>query len=305
MLKALILADTTMSTLIPSFATHPVDALLEMGAYEYLWQQPSTTTKRLAELFVSHPDQRPSDLVDREDAERSAQEVIAHFKKRGVGSYEVVLNGSSNYPAGLRDAKDPIELFYYQGALDLLRTPRRVAVVGTRNVSHEGAARTRRLVRELVKHEFTVVSGLAQGVDTMAHKTAIESGGKTIAVIGTPISEFYPRENVDLQRLIASEFLVVSQVPVLRYKSQTPQWNRLFFPERNKTMSALTNATIIVEAGETSGTLIQAKAALEQKRKLFILESNFYNPAISWPEKYERLGAKRVRDFDDILRELT
>jgi len=293
-----------MSNLISSPAL-PIDTLLEMGAYEYLWQQPSTTTKRLAELFVSHPDQRPSDLVERDIAERSAQEVLAHFKKRGIESYDIIVHGSADYPAGLRDAKDPIELFYFQGALELLKAPRRVAVVGTRNVSPEGASRTRRLVRELIKHDFTVVSGLAQGVDTMAHKTAIECGGKTIAVIGTPISEFYPRENVDLQRMLAAEFLVISQVPVLRYKSQTPQWNRLFFPERNKTMSALTNATIIVEAGETSGTLIQAKAALEQNRKLFILESNFHNSAISWPAKYEKLGAKRVRDFDDILRELT
>jgi DNA processing protein len=286
-------------------STHAVDALIEMGAYEYLWQQPSTTTKRLADLFVSHPEQRPSDLVAKEDAQRSADEVLEHFKKRGVRSYNIALHGSEEYPCGLRDAKDPIELFYYQGDLSLVRAERRVAVVGTRNLSADGAARTRRLVRQLVQHDFTVVSGLAQGVDTAAHTTAIEFGGKTIAVIGTPISESYPRENIELQRIIASKFLLISQVPVLRYKSQTPQWNRLFFPERNKTMSALTNATIIVEAGETSGTLIQARAALEQKRKLFILESNFHNTAISWPAKYEKLGAKRVRDFDDILRELT
>lgn len=293
-----------MSTLLSSPATDSVDALLEMGAYEYLWQQPSTTTKRLAELFVSHPNHRPSDLVDVADAERCSLEVANHLQKRGIESYGVVVNGTPQYPAGLRDAKDPIELFYYQGSLEHLKAERRVAVVGTRKISPEGAARTRRLVRELIRHDFTVVSGLAQGVDAMAHNTAIECGGKTVAVIGTPISEYYPRENINLQRLIASEFLVVSQVPVLRYKSQGPTWNRLFFLERNKTMSALTNATIIVEAGETSGTLVQAKAALDQKRKLFILESNFHNPAISWPAKYEKLGAIRVRDFDDILREL-
>jgi DNA processing protein len=97
----------------------------------------------------------------------------------------------------------------------------------------------------------------------------------------------------------------VSQVPVLRYKSQGPNWNRLFFPERNKTMSALTEATIIVEASETSGTLIQARAALDQGRKLFILESNFGNSAITWPAKYEKLGAIRVREFADIERQFS
>ncbi|MDR5671504.1 DNA-protecting protein DprA, partial [Burkholderia cenocepacia] len=97
---------------------------------------------------------------------------------------------------------------------ELAESPRRVAVVGTRKVSPEGAARTRKLVRALVEHDFTVVSGLAQGVDTIAHETAISCGGRTIAVIGTPISETYPPQNVDLQRRIAEEFLVVSQVPV-------------------------------------------------------------------------------------------
>jgi DNA processing protein len=168
-------------------------------------------------------------------------------------------------------------------------------------VSEEGAARTRKLVKLLVENDFTIVSGLAHGVDTIAHQTAIAAGGRTIAVIGTPISEVYPKENASLQRQIASEFLLVSQVPVLRYKAQRPNVNRFFFPERNKTMSALTQATVIVEASETSGTLIQARAALDQGRMLFILESNFKNPAITWPEKFEKLGAIRVRDFEDIL----
>src|SRR5690606_35708634 len=107
--------------------------------------------------------------------------------------------------------------------------------------------------------------------------TAIAHDGRTIAVIGTPISEVYPKENKDLQRHIASNYLLVSQVPLLRYKSQGAHINRFFFPERNKTMSALSDATIIVEASETSGTLTQARAALDQGRKLFILESNFHN----------------------------
>ena len=83
-----------------------------------------------------------------------------------------------------------------------------------------------------------------------------------------------------------------------------PSVNRLFFPERNITMSALTQATVIVEAGETSGTLIQARAAFKQGRKLFILDSNFQNPKLTWPRRFEEQGAIRVRDFDDILSNL-
>lgn len=289
----------------PEFLAHkPVNTRAEMGAYEYLWRQPNTSTKKLAELFEANPGQLPSELVDDEAAESTASEVVAQLTKRGIRRFGVRINGTPDYPSGLRDATEPIELLYFLGSWELAEAPRRVAVVGTRKITPEGAARTRKLVRALVEHDFTIVSGLAQGVDTIAHQTAIESGARTIAVIGTPISEVYPRENADLQRRIASEFLLVSQVPVLRYKAQGPNGNRLFFPERNKTMSALTDATIIVEASETSGTLIQAKAALDQGRKLFILESNFHNQAITWPARFEKLGAIRVREFEDIRREL-
>jgi DNA processing protein len=178
-------------------------------------------------------------------------------------------------------------------------------VVGTRTPTQEGIARTRKLVKELVKDNFTVVSGLAAGIDTAVHRTAIDAGGRTIAVIGTPLSSSYPRDNVELQREIARDFLVISQVPVKRYERQDYRRNRLFFPERNITMSALTEATIIVEAGETSGTLIQARAALQQGRKLFILDSCFRNKRLNWPQKYAEEGAIRVMDYDDIRQHLS
>lgn len=290
----------------PEFLAHkPVDTRMEIGAYEHLWQQPNTSTKRIAELFGSNPGRLPSEMVDEVTARRVADQVMQEFSKRGIRQFGVRIHGTYDYPERLRDATEPVEFLYFLGSWELAEAPRRVAVVGTRKISDDGVARTRKLVRALIKHDFTVVSGLAQGVDTVAHETAIAEGGRTIAVIGTPISEVYPKENCDLQRRIASEYLVVSQVPVLRYRSQSPNWNRFFFPERNKTMSALTEATIIVEASETSGTLIQAKAALAQGRKLFILESNFHNPSISWPAKFEKLGAIRVREFEDIQRELT
>lgn len=282
----------------------PVDTTQELGAYEHLWQQPNVSTKKLAELFERNPGRLPSELVDEATAFRVANEVISHLQSRGIRRFGIRVHGTVDYPDRLRDATEPIEILYFLGSWELAEAPRRVAVVGTRQVSEEGAARTRKLVRGLVEKDYTIVSGLAEGVDTIAHETAIECGGRTIAVIGTPISEVYPKKNIELQRRIASDYLLVSQVPVLRYNAQGPRGNRLFFPERNKTMSALSQATIIVEAGETSGTLIQAKAALDQKRRLFILESNFRNRALTWPAKFEKLGAIRVRDLDDILREL-
>jgi DNA processing protein len=156
-----------------------------------------------------------------------------------------------------------------------------------------------------VQDNIVIVSGLAKGIDTAAHTTAIENERFTIGVIGTPLNRYYPLENQELQNSIASHHLLISQVPFSRYLRQTYRENRLFFPERNITMSALTDATIIVEAGETSGTLIQAKAALEQGRKLFILENNFLNPALTWPKKYQEKGAIRIKDYDEIRKHLS
>jgi DNA processing protein len=151
--------------------------------------------------------------------------------------------------------------------------------------------------KALVEKGFAVVSGLAAGIDAAAHTAAIEAGGQTIAVIGTPLGVHYPKENEPLQRRIADKYLLISQVPVLRYASQHVPQNKLFFPERNITMSALTEATIIVEA---SGTLTQARAALQQGRKLFILDSCFERTDITWPASYAKKGAIRVRELSDI-----
>lgn len=103
---------------------------------------------------------------------------------------------------------------------------------------------------------------------------------------------------------MADEFLVISQVPIIRYSRQTWQGNRLFFPERNATMSALTEATVIVEAGNTSGTLIQARHAIQQGRKLFILDSCFRNSELTWPAQYLESGAIRISEFEEILAHL-
>ena len=186
----------------------------------------------------------------------------------------VRIHGAGECLGKLRDAAHSVELFYYKGWWDLARS-RSVAIIGSRKASPEGLARTRRLARELVANGFTIVSGLAAGIDREAHETAIGRDGRTIAVIGTPLSHCYPKENATLQRCIADNFLLISQVPLMRYESQDYRINRRFFPERNVTMSALTEATIIVEASDTSGALIQARAALMQGRKLFVLDSCF------------------------------
>lgn len=286
------------------FEARAVSPLRELGAYEALWEAPDASFKTLSERFAERPGAVPSDFVPEGKAAECADFVLKRFEQAEVKRFGVRVHGAGDYPDRLRDAAHPIELLYYQGWWDLIDS-RCIAVVGSREASAEGIARTRKLVRALVEDGYTIVSGLAAGVDTAAHETALEAGGRTIAVIGTPLSHSYPRENAKLQRQLADEYLVISQVPVSRYEKQDWRRNRSFFPERNVTMSALTVATIIVEAGETSGTLYQARAAVAQQRKLFILDSCFRNPKLTWPQRYAEKGAIRVKEYDDIRRHLS
>ena len=280
-----------------------VSPFREMGAYEALWSNPKTTFKSLSQKFAQHPGKLPSCFVDRKEAQECAEFVKQRFEDAKIGRFGVRVYGIGEYPERLRDAAYPIELLYYQGWWDLVNS-RSVAVVGARIPSREGLVRTKRLTRALVADDFTVVSGLAIGVDRMAHETAVEENGRTVAVIGTPLSHAYPKENEALQRYIAKHFLLISQVPVKRYESQDFRLNRNFFPDRNITMSALTEATVIVEAGERSGTLVQARAALQQGRKLFILDSCFRNPRLTWPARFAGKGAIRVKDYNDVRQHL-
>ena len=275
----------------------------ELGAYEALWAQEGTSYKSLAAMFSDQKGSVPSDFVSPADAEKHARLALGAINNAGISHFGIRVHGAGEYPARLRHAENPVELLYFQGNWDIVTT-RSVAVVGTRHPSSEGEKRAAKLTRLLVERGFTVVSGLAQGIDTIAHKTAIEAGGQTIAIAGTPITNVYPAQNAALQKQIADEYLLISQVPIVRYSRQTFRGNRLFFPERNITMSALTEATIIVEAGDTSGTLIQARHALQQGRKLFILDSCFRKPGITWPQKYLDRGAVRVSEFEEIATSL-
>jgi DNA processing protein len=274
-----------------------------MGAYEAMWLDEGATFKTIADKFRANSEALPSDFVPVERAKECALNALRELRSAHVTNFGVRIHGAGEYPQKLRDARHPVELLYFQGWWDLVETPS-VAVVGTREPSDEGCLRTKRLTRMLVHDGFTIVSGLAKGVDTVAHETALAEGGRTVAVLGTPLSRSYPKENVELQRRIGEKFLLISQVPMLRYmQAKDPRANSYFFPERNVTMSALTLATIIVEAGETSGTLYQARAALAQKRKLFILDSCFQT-GLRWPQRFAELGAVRVRDYDDIRTQL-
>lgn len=178
----------------------------------------------------------------------------------------------------------PVELFY-SGRMALLKRPS-IAIVGARNVSDAGAARARRLSKELAEAGVTIVSGLAKGVDAHAHRSAIAAGGSTVGVIGTSIAQAYPAENAELQREIADHHLLISPFP---------QGARVFpsnFPKRNCVMAAVSEGSAIVEASDTSGTLHQAAECQRLGRWLFILRTLAEDTRLTWPAKF--IGRPKV-----------
>lgn len=278
-----------------------------MISYETLWAIPGMTEARISELFAAGktPTEVAIDLPSSELVafKRLVPEVAAYLDQRR--GFSLCVYGDYQYPAALRDAKYPVDLFYYQGDLSLVEN-KCISIVGARSASSEGQSRAARLAKELVSAGYTIVSGLAVGIDTAALDSAINSKGNVIGVIGTPIDQFYPNpsENKNLQARIAQNHLLISQVPFFRYNHEPFKQRAHYFPRRNATMSAISKATIIVEASEKSGTLTQARAALQQGRHLFILNSCFDNPAISWPAYYQKNGAIRVRESSEIIARL-
>lgn len=177
---------------------------------------------------------------------------------------------------GERDRSKDI---FYAGNLDCLTAPA-VAIVGTRKVSPQGAARARKLAKGLASTGVAVVSGLAEGVDTEALNAAIAAGGRVAAVIGTPINKAYPAKNAPLQEIIYRDHLLISQFPA---GARTFKSN---FPERNRLMAAVSDATVVIEASDSSGTLHQSAECQRLGRWLFIAKSVVENPRLSWPARF-------------------
>ncbi len=171
----------------------------------------------------------------------------------------------------------------------------RVAIIGTRTPSDEGRMMAAKLSRALAQRRVIIVSGLARGIDTAAHTAAVEGGGRTIAVLGTPLSQTYPRENAELQSLIMRDHLAVSQFeegrPVLRTN----------FVVRNRTMALIADASVIVESGDHGGSLHQGWEALRLGRPLFIHTDEFAKSGLEWPHKMAEYGAVRFKESRDIM----
>lgn len=204
---------------------------------------------------------------------------------------------SPDYPALLRQIPAAPPLIFVRGGFEPV-DQWAVAVVGTRRLTAYGRLVTHDLVSGLVRGGITVVSGLARGIDAVAHRTALESGGRTIAVMGCGIDKVYPPEHRDLAHDIAANGAIVTDFPL---GAEPTSAN---FPARNRLISGLSLGVLVVEAGEKSGALITARFALEQDREVFAIPGNVNSPVSIGTNKLIQQGAKLVARVEDILEEL-
>jgi DNA processing protein len=212
----------------------------------------------LAEELGAHSSLLPEDPEPR-IAEARGQ--IAEWERRGV---RLITVRDDAYPGALHMVHDRPALLWIAGDVTLLEQTNAVALVGTRQPSEEGRAHAAALAADLVNHGFAVISGLAAGIDTVAHRAAVRAGGRTIAVIGTGLDHAYPPENASLQADLARDHAVVS--PFWPHDGPSPER----FRRRNAVMSGLGLGTIIVEASVRSGTRVQARHALAHGRPVFL-----------------------------------
>jgi DNA processing protein len=202
------------------------------------------------------------------------------------------------YPNRLKEIYDFPPVIYIRGEI-LAEDEYCLAVVGTRNPSVYGRQITEEIVSELAHNKITVISGLAKGIDTIAHRSALDSGGRSIAVMGGGLDSVYPAENADLARNIIKKGALVSEyAPGMKPRPEN-------FPRRNRIMSGLCLGVLVIEAGETSGSLITAHLAFEQNRDVFAIPGSVLSPASIGTNKLIMEGtAKLVRNAMDILQEL-
>ncbi len=210
--------------------------------------------------------------------------------------FRLLTPAEAGYPKPLAAIHDPPLALYVWGAL-APGDARAMAVVGSRHPTIYGRDTAERLAYHLARAGFTVVSGLARGIDTAAHRGALKGGGRTLAVLGGALDCLYPEENAGLARDLSAQGAVLSEFPLGRKPDKTT------FPMRNRIVSGLSMGVLVVEAGPTSGALITAAEALDQGRAVFAVPGRVDSPAARGCHRLIKAGARLVEDLEDILQE--
>ncbi len=208
----------------------------------------------------------------------------------------IITQIDAEYPKHLLEIHDPPLALYILGSLEK-RDEHAISVVGTRHPTNYGREYSEKLSFQIAKSGFTVVSGLAEGIDTAAHKGALKASGRTIAVIGSALDCIYPASNLDLVKKISERGSVISEFPIGRKPDKTT------FPMRNRIVSGLSMGVLVIEAGARSGALITVNQALSQGRSVFAMPGRIDSPASSGCLQLIKEGARVVTSVDDILSE--
>ena len=219
---------------------------------------------------------------------------IEKLERYGV---RAITCNDENYPARLKEIYDYPPVIYVRGAM-LAEDEWCLAIVGTRRATVYGKQVTEEIAADLARSRITIVSGLAKGIDTVAHRSAVEAGGRTLAVFACGLDSVYPPENEKLARDIMENGALISEYPL----GTKPRAEN--FPRRNRILSGLSLGVLVTEAGESSGAMITARLALEQNREVFAIPGSILSPVSRGTNLLIQEGAKLVRDYTDILEEL-
>jgi DNA processing protein len=258
------------------------------GSLEQAWQATS------AELKHAGLDSGSVNAINYWRPKISLEAEMEKLDRYGI---KVLTFHDHDYPSRLKEIYDYPPILYVRGSL-LTQDEWCLAVVGTRRATVYGRQAAEEIVADLVRNKITIVSGLAKGIDSIAHRSALEAGGRTIAVFGCGLDIVYPAENAALARNIIQQGALISEYPLgTRPKADN-------FPRRNRIMSGLSLGVLVVEADETSGAMITAHLALEQNREVFAIPGSILSPASRGTNRLIQEGAKLVRDYTDILEEL-
>lgn len=215
----------------------------------------------------------------------------AEIERKGIG---VICDSDPAYPSSLKSIATPPPILYYRGSLDCFDR-KAVAIVGTRLMTSYGKMMAAEIAKTLAENGIVVVSGLARGIDSVAHATTIANGGETIAVLGSGVDVIYPAEHRNLAASICRQGMILSD-----YAPGT-QPERQNFPPRNRIIAGLALCTVVIEAGERSGSLITARFAAEQGREVFVVPGNLRAPQSIGANRLIRDGARPLLSVDDIL----
>lgn len=226
---------------------------------------------------------------------RRQEEINDHVRACRRAGVRILTPASPAYPQALRDIYDPPCALYARGDLGLLQGERLLTLVGTRRHTSYGRRITEKLAAELARAGLTIVSGLAEGLDSVAHRAALDAGGKTIAVLANGLDVAYPAAVGPLQEEIARKGLLVSEYP------PGTRASRATLLPRNRLLAALSRATLVTEAGQRSGTLLVAGLAVEYGRELMTVPGNIDSPASYSTNRLMRTSAETVLCSRDVL----